>query len=193
MAEARAELGSVQRVEQRAPVQAVARGDEMHGVTHQVQPNHLALLGQGGQLARHKALQPGPQSHVRGEWCLRLHPGQVRDRVDRPHWRAVEQLLAGQRGPVEATLAEHLDHRSGPKNACRSAASCAGASIAGKCWPYSNSVQRAPGAAGTSLRTVASAPKTAKPCGTDSGRPRSKESAWSLSGFAVVGTYTNDQ
>jgi hypothetical protein len=37
-AKVRAELGGVQRVEQRAPVQAVAHADQMHGVAHQVQP-----------------------------------------------------------------------------------------------------------------------------------------------------------
>jgi hypothetical protein len=47
VAEVPAELGGVQRVEQRAPVQAVARADEMHGVAHQVQPDHLTLVGQG--------------------------------------------------------------------------------------------------------------------------------------------------
>ncbi len=35
--------------------------------------------------------------------------------------------------------------------------------MAGKCWPCGNSVQWAPGGAGTSLRTVASARNTAKP------------------------------
>jgi hypothetical protein len=38
------------------------------------------------------------QSEVRGERCLGLHPGQVLDRRCR---RAFQQVLAGQRGPVE--------------------------------------------------------------------------------------------
>ncbi|MGH3299296.1 MAG: hypothetical protein ACRDP7_46645, partial [Trebonia sp.] len=63
-------------------------------------------------------------------------------------------------------------HCSGPKKACRSAANWAGASIAGKCLPRGNSLQCAPAGAGTSVATVSSAPKTAKPCGTDGGAPR---------------------
>ena len=51
--------------------------------------------------------------------------------------------------------------------------------MAGKCFPRANSVQCAPGGAGTSLRTVSSAPKTAKPCGTAGGAPQSDECACS--------------
>jgi hypothetical protein len=51
--------------------------------------------------------------------------------------------------------------------------------MAGKCLPRENSVQCAPAGAGTSLRTVSSAPKTAKPCGTVGGPPQSEECAWS--------------
>ena len=76
--------------------------------------------------------------------------------------------------------------RSGPKKARRSAASWAGASIAGKCLPRGNSVQCAPAGAGTSLRTVSSAPKTAKPCGTAGGGPQSEECACSYRVCAAV-------
>jgi hypothetical protein len=40
------ELRGAQLMEQRAPVQAVARADQVDGVAHQVQPDHLARLGQ---------------------------------------------------------------------------------------------------------------------------------------------------
>jgi hypothetical protein len=85
----------------------------MHGVAHQVQPYHLPPLGQRRQLARREILKTGPQSHVRGERRLGLHPAQVPDRLDRPNRSAFQQVLASQRGPVEATLAQHLGHRSG--------------------------------------------------------------------------------
>src|SRR6516164_1153487 len=77
-------------------------------------------------------------------------------------------------------------HCSGPKKARRSAASSAGASIAGKCLPRLNSLQCASGGAGTSFRTVASALKTAKPCGTCGGAPQSEECACSYSAWAAV-------
>src|SRR5947209_10712770 len=176
----------MQRIEQCAPVQAVARADEMHGVAHQVQPYHLTLFGQCRQLVWREILEPGPQSHVRGERRLGLHPAQVLDHVDRRCRRAFEQALAGQRSPVESTLAQHLGHCNGPKKACRSAASWAGASIAGKCLPRWNSVQCAPADAGISLRTVSSAPKTAKPCGTADGAPQSDECACSYRVCAAV-------
>ena len=49
-----------------------------------------------------------------------------------------------------------------------------------------NSVQCAPAGAGTSLRTVSSAPKTAKPCGTTGGGPQSEECACSYRVCAAV-------
>src|SRR5215831_20106667 len=100
---------------------------------------------------------------------------QVLDRVDRRCGRAFRQVLA-----------QDIGHCSGPKNACRSAASWAGASIAGKCLPRGNSVQCAVSGAGTSLRTVSSAPKTAKPCGTAGGEPQSDECACSYRVCAAV-------
>ena len=51
--------------------------------------------------------------------------------------------------------------------------------MAGKCLPRPNSLQCAPSGAGTSLRTVSSAPKTANPCGTAGGAPQSEE--WACS------------
>ena len=51
--------------------------------------------------------------------------------------------------------------------------------MAGKCLACGNSVQWEPGGAGTSLRTVSSAPNTAKPCGTAGGAPQSQECACS--------------
>src|SRR5262250_2570942 len=86
----------------------------------------------------------------------------------------------------QQVLAQDIGHHSGPKNACRSAASWAGASIAGKCLPRGNSVQCAVSGAGTSLRTVWSAPKTAKPCGTAGGAPQSAEWACSYRVCAAV-------
>jgi hypothetical protein len=86
---------------------------------------------------------------------------------------------AFQRGRVDTTLARGIGYGSGPKNACRSVANWLGASIAGKCLPRWNSVQCASAGAGTSLRTVSSAPKTAKPCGTVGGAPQSDECACS--------------
>jgi hypothetical protein len=103
-AKVRPELRGAQLMEQRAPVQAVARADQVHGVAHQVQPDHLARLGQLGQLSRSEVLEPGPQSHVRGARRLGLHAAQVLDRVDGPYRGAAEQVLASQRGPVETTL-----------------------------------------------------------------------------------------
>jgi len=61
-----------------------------------------------------------------------------------------------------------------------------GASIAGKCLPRGNSVQCASAGAGTSLRAVSSAPKTAKPCGTAAGAPQSEECACSYMVCAAV-------
>src|SRR6266571_6981129 len=130
--------------------------------------------------------ESAPQSHVRGERRLGLHTGQVLDRVDRRYGRAFQQVLASQRGPVEVTLAQYVGHCSGPKKARRSAASWAGASIAGKCLPRRNSVQCAPAGAGTSLRAVSSAPKTAKPCGTAGAAPQSDECACSYRVCAAV-------
>src|SRR4029453_15162015 len=113
------------------------------------------------------------------------------DRVDRPCGRAVQQVLASQRGrlgprwlrtsvtaggPGKAAGAPP-HHGGGPKKAPRSAANSAGASIAGKCLPRWNSVQCASAGAGTSLRTVSSAPKTPKTLGTVGGAPPADECA----------------
>jgi len=106
----------------------------VHGVAHQVQPDHLALLGQRRQLGRREASQPGPQPDVGGERRLGLHPCQVLDRVDRGRRRAVQQELAGQRGTAQAPLGQRGGHRGGPKTARGSAAGPAGARVVAFIW-----------------------------------------------------------
>ena len=86
----------------------VPSADEVQRRAHQRPADGTPCLDQLAQLLRSEAAQPGPQSDVWGVWRLRLHAGQMLDRVERRHRHSLEQRLPRESRPVERPGPEQL-------------------------------------------------------------------------------------
>jgi hypothetical protein len=93
------------RLQQRPHRQRVVSGHQVNGGAHQRHPRHRSVLGETGQFSRLEADEPVPQGRVGHDRNLRLQLDDVMDSVQGGHADALQQQLAGQRGPVESTPA----------------------------------------------------------------------------------------
>ena len=103
---------------QRAQQERVVRRQQVDGPPHRHDAHEPAVLEGPADDGGVEVAQPRPQPEVRVERDLGLHADEVVDGVERRPVRALEQQLAGHRGPVEGPRPEG---RHGPIMARRAA------------------------------------------------------------------------
>ena len=123
------------RLHERPQRERVVRVDEMDGHAHERGPHRPPLLERGRQHARVKALQPGPQRHVRSQRRLGLQADEVVERVGGRAVHPAEQPLALEQRAVERPRRERghaccqrpaISCQVGGGAGARSARACAG-------------------------------------------------------------------
>jgi hypothetical protein len=97
-----------QQLDQGPQGQAVVGADQVHRAAHHGDPHDLPVEQQARQLLGPEAGEPGPQADVRRLRVLALQAHQVLDGVEDRTGVPAQQHLAGQRRPVERSLAQHL-------------------------------------------------------------------------------------
>ena len=103
----RPEAALEDRRDQGSEPQGVVGRHQVDRRPHQRCPNGTALDDRRREGLRAKAVEPRPETDVRCERRLRLHPDEMLDGGQRGHRFAHEQHLAGEQGAVERAWPEH--------------------------------------------------------------------------------------
>jgi hypothetical protein len=111
------QVAVVDRLDERAEAARVAGGDQVDRAAHQRDPHHLAVAQQPAQLLGVECGQSRPQPHVRRVRRLPLEADEVLHGLGHAQRRALQQVLAGERGAPEGAPRQGCRHRSPSKKA----------------------------------------------------------------------------